>query len=160
MDTAKYLRAVERHKGAILAAEKYLWKHPQTGYNEWLADKYLAERFIRAGYELRRAGDIPGFTTVIDTGRPGPRVLVLGALDSLVCFEHPEADQRTGAVHACGHCAQSAALLGLALALRQPGVMDDMSGSICLCAVPAPRSTEGSHTCHPHPLAGRPAQRK
>ena len=137
MDTAKYLRAVERHKGAILAAEKYLWKHPQTGYNEWLADKYLAERFIRAGYELRRAGDIPGFTTVIDTGRPGPRVLVLGELDSLVCFEHPEADRRTGAVHACGHCAQSAALLGLALALRQPGVMDDMSGSICLCAVPA-----------------------
>ena len=100
MDTAKYLRAVERHKGAILAAEKYLWKHPQTGYNEWLADKYLAERFIRAGYELRRAGDIPGFTAVIDTGRPGPRVLVLGELDSLVCFEHPEADRRTGAVHA------------------------------------------------------------
>lgn len=137
MDTAKYIRAVERHKTAILAAERYLWRHPQTGFGEWLADKYLADRFIKAGYELRRAGDIPGFTTVIDTGRPGPRVLVLGEMDALLCFDHPEADKRTGAVHACGHCAQAAALLGIALSLKQPGVLDDMCGSICLCAVPA-----------------------
>lgn len=137
MDKAKYLKAVERQKSAILAAEKYLWKHPQTGYNEWLADRYLAERFIRAGYELRRAGDIPGFTTVLETGRPGPRVLVLGEMDSLVCFDHPEADRKTGAVHACGHCAQAAGLLGLALALKQPDILDGLSGSICLCAVPA-----------------------
>ena len=137
MDRAKYMRAVDRHKAAILSAEKYLWKHPQTGYNEWLADKYLADRFIKAGYELHRAGDIPGFITVIDTGRPGPRVLVLGELDSLVCMNHPDADKKTGAVHACGHCAQAAALLGLALALKQPGILDGMSGSICLCAVPA-----------------------
>ena len=133
----KYIEAVEKHKDEILAAEDYLWSHPQTGYNEWLAHTYLAERFEKAGYALRCAGDIPGFLTVLDTGRPGPRILVLGELDSLVCFEHPDCDKQTGAVHACGHCAQSAALLGIALALKEPGVLDGLSGSICLCAVPA-----------------------
>lgn len=133
----RYIEAVEKHRDAILAAEDYLWAHPQTGYNEWLADAYLAERYEAAGYTLKRAGDIPGFLTVLDTGRPGPRLLILGELDSLVCFEHPECDRETGAVHACGHCAQSAALLGVALTLREPGVLDGLSGSICLCAVPA-----------------------
>lgn len=137
MDKSKYLSAVEKHADDILEAEDYLWHHPQTGYNEWLANDYLAARFERAGYQLQRAGNIPGFTALLDTGRPGPRVLVLGELDSLVCFDHPDADPDTGAVHACGHCAQSAALLGIALALKEPGVLDALSGSICLCAVPA-----------------------
>lgn len=131
------MQAVEKHTQEILDAHKYLWEHPQTGYNERLAEAYLAERFEKAGYVLRMAGNIPGFTAVLDTGRPGPRVLVLGELDSLVCFEHPECDKETGAVHACGHSAQSAALLGIALALKEPGIMDKLSGSICLCAVPA-----------------------
>ena len=133
----KYIAAVEKHREEILSAEEYLWSHPQTGYNEWLAHAYLAERFEKAGYTLNRPEDIPGFVTVLDTGRSGPRILVLGELDSLVCFEHPECDRETGAVHACGHCAQSAALLGIALALKEPGILDDLSGSICLCAVPA-----------------------
>lgn len=137
MDKTKYLAAVEKHKTDILSAEDYLWHHPQTGYNEWLANDYLAQKFESAGYQLQRAGNIPGFTTLLDTGRPGPRILVLGELDSLVCFDHPEADRNTGAVHACGHCAQSAALLGIALSLKEPGVLDELSGSICLCAVPA-----------------------
>ena len=50
---------------------------------------------------------------------------------------HPEADPETGAVHACGHCAQIAALLGLAAALKEPGALDELSGSIRLMLVPA-----------------------
>ncbi len=137
MDTKLLMEAVGRHAAEIFAALDYIWKHPQTGFNEWLADAYLAERFEAAGYALTRAGNIPGFTAELDTGRPGPRVLVMGELDSLICADHPEADPQTKAVHACGHCAQAAALLGLALALREPGVTDGMSGSIRLCAVPA-----------------------
>ena len=68
--------------------------------------------------ELTYAEGITGFYTVIDTGREGPTVLILGELDSLVCFEHPDAAPVTGAVHCCGHSAQSAALLGVAAALK------------------------------------------
>ena len=83
------------------------------------------------------AGNIPGFYTDIDTGKPGPKLLIMGELDSLIVSTHPECDPETGYVHACGHHAQSAALLGIAAALKQPGALDGMSGSIRLMAVPA-----------------------
>ncbi len=129
--------AVEKNKELILSAHDYIWKNPETGYREVKTSKYMEETFEKLGYELVKAGDIPGFYTVIDTKRPGPEVLVLGELDSLICADHPEADPKTGAVHCCGHSAQAAALLGVAAALKEPGVLDEMSGKIRLCAVPA-----------------------
>ena len=128
---------VEKNRNVILDAYEYIWKNPETGYKEVKTSKYLEEAFEALGYELVRAGDIPGFYTVLDTGRPGPEVLVLGELDSLICPNHPEADPETGAVHSCGHCAQAAALLGIAAALKEPGALDEMCGRIRLCAVPA-----------------------
>ncbi|MBQ7624677.1 MAG: M20/M25/M40 family metallo-hydrolase, partial [Clostridia bacterium] len=85
---------------------------------------------------------IPGFYADIDTGRPGPKILVFGELDGLLIPNHPECDKETGAVHACGHNAQCAALLGLAAALREEGVLDGLCGSVRLCAVPAEEGIE------------------
>lgn len=129
--------AVEKYRDLILKTEDFIWKHPETGYREVVTGKYLEDVFEQLGYEIIRAGDIPGFYTVIDTGRPGPEVLVMGELDSLICPEHPEADPVTGAAHVCGHCAQCAALVGIAAALKEPGMLDEWSGRIRLCAVPA-----------------------
>lgn len=131
------LKAIEKHTDLILAAQDYIWKNPETGYKEWKTSAYLAEKFRDLGYELTMAGDIPGFYTVIDTGRVGPEVLVLAELDSLICFEHPDADKATGAVHCCGHSAQCAAILGIAAALKEEGALDGLSGRIRLCLVPA-----------------------
>lgn len=133
----KQIDAVEKNRKLILEAHDYIWAHPETGYRERLTSKYMEDAFESLGYELVRAGDIPGFYTVIDTGRPGPQVLILGELDALLCSEHPDADPDTGAVHACGHSAQCAALLGLAAALKEPGIIEGLSGKIRLCAVPA-----------------------
>ena len=128
---------VDKHRSMILEAERYIWKHPETGYREYNTTKYMEEKFEALGYTLTKAGDIPGFYTVIDTGRPGPEVLILGELDSLICPNHPESDPETGYVHACGHHAQCAALLGIAAALKEDGACDDLCGRIRLCAVPA-----------------------
>ena len=83
------------------------------------------------------AEGITGFYTVLDTGKPGPEILILGELDSVICHEHEAADPKTGAVHACGHNAQCAALVGVAAALKEPGITDALCGKIRLCAVPA-----------------------
>ena len=130
-------RAVEKHRQLILDAERYIWAHPETGYKEFETTKYLADKFRELGYELTMADGITGFYTVIDTGRKGPEVLVLGELDSIICPEHPECNKETGAVHSCGHNAQCAALLGIAAALKEDGILDSLSGRIRLCAVPA-----------------------
>ena len=129
--------AVDKNEQLILDAERYIWNNPETGYKEFKTNAYMAEKFTELGYELNMAEGITGFYTVIDTKKEGPEVLVLGELDSIICPTHPECDKETGAVHSCGHNAQSAALLGIAAALKEPGMLDALSGRIRLCAVPA-----------------------
>ena len=131
------LRLNEAERVRVLDTLEYMTKHPETGYRETLCSAYMAEQFRALGYEPTMAGDIPGFFVKIDTGRPGPCVLVLGELDAVKCATHPDADPKTGAVHACGHNAQSAALVGIAAALKREGALDALSGSILLCSVPA-----------------------
>ncbi|MBQ7336800.1 MAG: amidohydrolase [Clostridia bacterium] len=131
------LQAVEKYRALILEAERYIWQHPETGWKEYATSAYLEEQFTCLGYDLVRADDVTGFYTRIETGREGPEVLILAELDSIICPTHPDADANTGAVHSCGHNAQCAALLGIAVALKEPGMLDRLCGSIRLCAVPA-----------------------
>lgn len=131
------IAAVEKHTQLILDAERYIWKHPETGYKEFETSAYMAKAFEDLGYELVMADGITGFYTILDTGKPGPEILILGELDSIICPEHKEANPETGAVHSCGHHAQCAALIGIAAALKEPGILDKFCGRIRLCAVPA-----------------------
>ena len=97
----------------------------------------MGEIFERLGYDVKYAEGITGFYTTLDTGRKGPTVLIFGELDSLICHEHPDAVEGTGAVHCCGHSAQCAALVGIAACLKEKGMTDGLCGKIMLCAVPA-----------------------
>lgn len=126
---------IDDNRQMILDTERFIWAHPETGYREWQTEAYLETTFTSLGYTLVKAGDIPGFYTDLDTGRPGPKILIMGEMDALACPTHPEAVN--GNAHACGHNAQCAAMAGLAAALKAPGVLDDLSGSIRLMIVPA-----------------------
>jgi len=129
--------AVEKYRSLILEAERHIWATPETGYREFKTSGYLEDEFKKLGYELVKPDGITGFITTLDTGRSGPELLILGELDSIICPAHRDADPKTGAVHSCGHHAQCATLLGIAAALREPGMLDGLSGKIRLCAVPA-----------------------
>ena len=131
------INAVDKHRRLILDAERWIWAHPETGYKEFETSKYMEDAFERLGYNITRAEGITGFYTALDTGRPGPEILILGELDSIICPGHPECNKETGAVHSCGHNAQAAALLGIAAALKEPHMLDALCGRIRLCAVPA-----------------------
>ena len=131
------LSAVDKNRQLILDTERYIWKNPETGYREVKTSKYMKETFEKLGYELTMAEGITGFYTVLDTKKPGPEILILGELDSIICPAHPDADPKTGSVHSCGHNAQCAALVGIAAALKEPGILEKFSGKIRLCAVPA-----------------------
>ncbi len=136
-DCTAILEAIENSRDTVLEAERWIWKNPETGYREWKTHRYLKEQYEKLGYVLKEFGNIPGFCTDLDTGRPGPCLAVFGELDSLIVPTHPECDPETGAVHACGHNCQSAGLLGLAIGLKAPGALDGLSGKIRLIAVPA-----------------------
>lgn len=135
MQTQLYERLVDKHREEILAAEDYIWRHPETGFREWKTTAYMQDVFEKAGYTLVKAGDIPGFYTDIETGRPGPKLLIMAELDALSAPNHVQAVD--GCAHACGHHAQCAAMAGIALALKEPGALDGLSGSVRLMCVPA-----------------------
>ncbi|MBQ1250646.1 MAG: amidohydrolase, partial [Clostridia bacterium] len=129
------VKNVDNNRQMVLDAERWLWAHPQTGYTEWEAHNYLVEKFEALGYKLELAGNIPGFWTDVDTGKPGPKLAIFGELDALDIANHPESVN--GMTHCCGHHGQVAALLGIAAALKEPGALDGLVGSIRLIAVPA-----------------------
>ena len=139
------INAVEQHRNLILEAERYIWANPETGFKEVKTSKYMAEQFEKLGYNLTYADGITGFYTEIDTGIEGPTIMVLAELDSIICPAHKEADPETGAVHACGHNAQCAALLGVAGALKNESVLAGLCGKIRLCAVPAEEGIEADY---------------
>ena len=142
MNIEKIRASVEKHRDAILKTERDIWAHPETGYRELWTNAYMKKVFEDLGYTLTSPEDITGFITTLDTGREGPTVLILAELDSLICATHPEADPVTGYVHACGHHAQCAAMVGIASALKEEGALDGLCGKIKLCLVPAEEGVE------------------
>lgn len=126
---------VTDHRQLVLDGLDFLWKHPETGYTEWESHKYLKEKWEELGYEVKEAGNIPGFYADVDTGRPGPTLCIMGELDALDLDTHPEAVN--GKAHACGHAAQGAAMLGVAAGLKGEHALDGLSGKIRLMMVPA-----------------------
>ena len=145
MNIEKIRSSVEKHRAAILKAERDIWATPETGYREVKTNAYMKKIFEDLGYTLEGPTDIPGFYTVLDTGREGPTVMIMAELDSLICATHPEADPATGYVHACGHHAQCAAMVGMAAALKEEGALDGLCGKIKLCVVPAEEGCEVSY---------------
>lgn len=129
--------AAENAKDRILAAERHIWANPESGYREWKTHTYMKAQFEELGYRVTEAGNIPGFYVDADTGKPGPKLAIFAEMDSLIVPTHPECDPETGAVHACGHHCQCAAMIGIAAALKAPGALEGLSGCIRLIVVPA-----------------------
>lgn len=139
---AHTLELAEQQRERIFRAADWLWKHPETGYKEWEAHAYLKKEYEALGYTVYEAGDIPGFYAELDTGRPGPTLLMMAEMDALTVASHPACNPETKAVHACGHCSQSAGLLGAAAALKAPGALDGLCGKIRFMEVPAEEAIE------------------
>ncbi|MGI6315492.1 MAG: amidohydrolase [Christensenellales bacterium] len=134
---ARLQEGIAPYRQPMFRALDAIWKHPETGFREWFAHEYLKNSFEEMGYTLTEAGNIPGFYADVDTGREGPTVLLMGELDSVICPAHPDADPQTGAVHACGHCAQAASLIGIAGLFRDGSLLRGLSGKVRIMAVPA-----------------------
>ena len=74
MDIKNIVNEVDKHKDLILKAHDFIWSNPETGFREVKTSGYLEEAFENLGYDLIKAGNIPGFYTEIDTGKPGPSI--------------------------------------------------------------------------------------
>lgn len=136
------IKAINSKQDFICSVGNHIWKNPEPGFRETQTSAYLTKLLLDMGLEVKTGLAMTGFRADIDTGRPGPTVAVLGELDSLILPNHPESDPATGAVHACGHNASAASLIGTAIGLLESGVLDSLCGKIALIATPAEEGIE------------------
>ncbi|HEY1298715.1 MAG TPA: amidohydrolase [Chloroflexota bacterium] len=133
-------QAVDAHASELEQLARQIFAQPELGFKEHHTASLVHDWFDRLGLRHRDGIGITGTRADLKGGSSGPTVAVLGELDSLLCWEHPDRDRRTGAVHACGHNAQIAMMLGAGLALKE--VAPGLAGSIALMAVPAEEYVE------------------
>ena len=134
----KACAAIERQKREIIDLAKEILVNPETGFSEAKTAQLVAQKMDQLNIRYRSQLAITGVKGRIAGGAgPGPRVAVIGELDSLIVNEHPHADPVTGAAHACGHHCQIGMMLGAILGLTQPEVLAQLSGEIVPFAVPA-----------------------
>ncbi len=131
-------QAIDRRADELVRAAQTILEHPEPGFREVKTSRLVAEWFQGLGIPHQSGIAITGVKGMLQ-GRAGegPTVAVLGELDSLIVPNHPKADPHTGAAHACGHHAQIGMLLGVAVGLLAPRVLESLSGRVALLAVPA-----------------------
>ena len=138
--------AIEQQKSDIIAIARDILQHPETGFKEQRTAQLVTKQFDKMKIPYRDGLALTGVKGSLQGGAgPGPRVAIIGELDSLLVSEHPHADPNTGAAHACGHNAQIGMMLGATIGLRTPEVLHELSGSVVPFAVPAEEFVELEH---------------
>lgn len=129
--------AIDARAEAIVELGERIRRHPELGFKE-VKTAALVEETLRAlGLQPTTGLAFTGVKAELPGRLPGPTFALLGELDALAVAGHPEADPATGAVHACGHNAQVAGLLGCAMGLLAADVMPHLAGRVVFFAVPA-----------------------
>ena len=136
---------IDRRSDEIIAVAETILEHPEPGFREFKTARLVADKFSELGIPHRDNLAITGVKGTLSGNSDGPTVAVLGELDSLVVPGHVKADPKTGAAHACGHHAQIAMLIGVAVGLTGADVLHHLSGRVVFFAVPAEEYIEIEH---------------
>ena len=137
---ARCLQLIEDNKAAIIDIGQEIFAHPELGFKEHNTAALVRSTFERLGIPYRDKLAITGVRGDLKGRSDGPRVMVMGELDAVVCPLHPQADRTTGAAHSCGHNAQIASMLGAAMGLAP--LADHLDGNVAFVAVPAEEYVE------------------
>jgi amidohydrolase len=125
----------------VIADRRYLHTIPEIGLELHKTAAYVLERLKAIGVEDIQTGIAKtGLTALIRGTKPGAdRVALIRAdMDALPILEEVEAEYTStnpGAMHACGHDAHTAMLLGIAQLLNER--KDQFSGTVKLLFQPA-----------------------
>ena len=126
---------IDRRRTEILELADFILHHPEPGYREFQTAERVKNELIKLGLNPKTGLAITGIRADVDSGKPGPKIAIMGELDALPVPTHRFADPKTGAAHACGHHAQITMMLAAAGALVP--IIKELSGSLAFIAVPA-----------------------
>jgi amidohydrolase len=129
----------------IVAWRRDIHQHPELSNREVRTSKLVAGELNKLGYTVRTGLAHTGVTGVLVGAKPGPKLAIRADMDALPVTEQvdlPFASKVTGeylgktvgVMHACGHDAHTAMLLGLAEVFA--GMKKDLPGQIMLVFQP------------------------
>lgn len=118
---------------------RYLHQNPELSFQEVETASFVAQKLTEMGYQPQtRVGGGNGVVAVLEGGKPGRTIALRADMDALPIQEEtnlPYASTRPGKMHACGHDAHTAVLLGAAKALME--IRDEVPGKVVFLFQPA-----------------------
>ncbi len=143
---AELMESAEEIAPGVVADRRYLHQHPELGFQETGTARLVAERLRALNLDEVRTGIAKtGVMGVLHGGKgPGKTVLLRADMDALPITELndvPYKSENEGAMHACGHDAHTAMLLGAArvLAARR----NEFAGTIKFIFQPSEEANGG-----------------
>jgi amidohydrolase len=108
----------------VVADRRHLHTIPEIGLQEFETASYIESRLDALGIAHERCTPT-GVVAVLDSGLPGPTVMLRADIDALPILEeceHEYKSTRDGFMHACGHDTHTAMQIGVARRLVGEGV--------------------------------------
>jgi amidohydrolase len=104
----------------VLELRRHFHRHPEVSFSEHETSRQLGERLRQLGLELKPCPTDTGVVALLDTGKPGKTVMLRADIDGLPIHEESGVDfasRADGRMHACGHDAHMAIMVGVARTL-------------------------------------------
>src|SRR6202165_869576 len=106
----------------VVELRRHFHRHPEVSFSEHDTSKRLGDRLQELGLELKPCPTETGVVAILDTGRPGKTVMLRADIDALPILEESGVEFQStaeGSMHACGHDAHTAIMLGVARTLAE-----------------------------------------
>ena len=130
------LEEIDKNKDKIIEVGRNIYSTPELGFKEIKSTKTAKEFFRSLGIDVEENIAVTGCMTSLNKNKNGPKVAVMGELDSVMCPGHKDSNE-LGNMHCCGHNIQVAGMLGCALGIVNSGALEYLDGKIDFMAVPA-----------------------
>jgi amidohydrolase len=133
-----YREQAEALREYVVAARRRLHENPELSFKEEQTARFVADELQAMGYEPEEGVGGYGVRAVLRGGRPGRTIGLRADMDALPITEEndlPFRSRNAGAMHACGHDAHTAMLLGAAKGLRPKQA--ELSGNVVFLFQPA-----------------------
>ena len=136
---------VQEQKDQVIRIRRELHQIPESGYTEKKTSARVADHLKTAGLDVRTGIAQYGVVGLLRTERPGPTLMIRADMDALPVTEQtglPFSSTHAGAMHACGHDAHMAMVLGAALVLGR--MKESLKGNIKFIFQPAEEGPGGA----------------
>ncbi len=116
------MEETKKIQNEVTALRRHFHMYPEVSKNEYKTAEKIEEELQKLGLSTRRVGETGVYTEIRGTGEGAKTIVLRADIDALAVTEEHICDytsKHVGVMHACGHDAHTASLLGAAKLLSE-----------------------------------------